>query len=200
MRRNQLFPAWSVAKGAAVKSGAAKAPKNRKPFAPLLMKNSLSFLVAAACGLLVSDALGETSETPAPPAGQASAAQSEASEKTAPASDDRDSAEAAKEAHIRPASAPVAMKTPPPALRPETKPTAPAQGLVWVPGHWVAVKGEWHWTAGVWSVPATPISVWIEARYDAKTNEWTPGYWQPDREQPYDTEAPLVDQSNRVKF
>jgi hypothetical protein len=73
-----------------------------------------------------------------------------------------------------------AMDTPPPAPRPETKPGAPAEGMVWVAGHYMPVKGEWRWVNGEWAVPATPISVWIPARYDAEQKKWAPGYWQPD--------------------
>jgi len=42
------------------------------------------------------------------------------------------------------------------------------------------VKGVWRWVNGEWAVPATPISVWISANYDAKEKKWSPGYWQPD--------------------
>ena len=168
------------------------------------MKAPLPLVVLVTCGLFVANSFGETSaesatasDTPKHP----SPSQKSTAQKPSPASYDDAAAEAAKAAHIRPASAPVATKTPPPAPREETKPPAPAQGLVWVPGHWAPAKGEWQWTAGTWSIPATPISVWIEARYDSETREWTPGYWQPDREQPYEEEeAPLIDQSNRVKF
>src|SRR5688572_4851481 len=40
------------------------------------------------------------------------------------------------------------MATPPPALRPETKPAAPAGNYVWVPGHYVPLNDEWRWVAG----------------------------------------------------
>jgi hypothetical protein len=75
----------------------------------------------------------------------------------------------------------ITMPTPPPAPRPEKKPTAPTGNFVWVPGHYVPLKDEWHWVAGEWGVPATPSSVWIESTYDPKTKSWSPGYWQPDR-------------------
>lgn len=73
------------------------------------------------------------------------------------------------------------ISTPPPPVRPETKPPAPAGLYVWVPGHYAPAKGEWQWIPGEWSVPATPSSVWIEGRYDEKTKRYSPGYWQPDR-------------------
>ncbi len=82
------------------------------------------------------------------------------------------------------------MAAPPPAPRPETKPAAPAANLVWVPGHYMPVKGQWVWVAGEWSTPATPSSVWIPARYETAEKSWTPGYWQPDRPAPTDPNAP----------
>lgn len=111
-----------------------------------------------------------------------------------------ESIEEAKRAHIRPASAPVEIEPAPPPPHPEKQPASPAAGLVWVPGHWRPVNGEWQWTPGEWRIPATPISVWIEAEYDSATSHWRPGYWQPDRSQPYEMDAPQIDQSNRVKF
>ncbi len=78
------------------------------------------------------------------------------------------------------------MSTPPPLPRAETKSAIPESGFVWVPGHYMPVKGEWRWVRGEWAPPATPESVWIPASYDAKEKKWSPGYWQPDR--PYTPE------------
>jgi hypothetical protein len=89
-------------------------------------------------------------------------------------------------AHIQPAAR--LMATPPPAPRTEVKPSPPDAHSVWVPGHWAPEAGEWKWTAGQWTTPATPTSVWIEAKYDAKTKKWSPGYWQPDRPDSYQNE------------
>jgi hypothetical protein len=97
-------------------------------------------------------------------------------------------AEEARRAHILPTAGPFKMETPPPAPRAETKSPAPAAGYVWIPGHWTPVKGQWQWTPGEWATPATAASVWIEARYDSKTKEWTAGYWQPDRPDSYEPE------------
>ena len=96
--------------------------------------------------------------------------------------------EKAKQEHIA-TQDPFLMDTPPPAPRAEAKPPSPVAGYVWVPGHWVPVKGEWQWIAGVWSVPATPSSLWIPSKYDAKTKKWSAGYWQPDRVQPINPPA-----------
>jgi hypothetical protein len=72
------------------------------------------------------------------------------------------------------------MVEPPPAPRPETKPPAPSATLVWVPGHYMPVEGDWRWVNGEWATPATPISIWIPANYSAAEKKWSPGYWQPD--------------------
>ena len=111
-----------------------------------------------------------------------------------------ESLEEANEKHIRPARTLVTMETPPPGPRTEKKPPLPAPGLVWMPGHWTPVKGEWQWTPGEWGIPATPVSVWIEPRYDAKTKQWRPGYWQPDRAAPYEPEKSQDDHPPTPKF
>lgn len=72
------------------------------------------------------------------------------------------------------------MAEPPPAPRPEMKSETPSPGMVWVPGHYMPVKGQWRWVMGEWAVPALPISVWIPAAYNEKEKKWSPGYWQPD--------------------
>src|SRR5215213_8419583 len=82
---------------------------------------------------------------------------------------DEEKAEA-KRRHIR--SNQLQISTPPPAPREETKPVAPAANYVWKPGHWAVVKGEWQWTPGEWGVPPTPISVWIEPKYEEKEQLW----------------------------
>jgi hypothetical protein len=108
--------------------------------------------------------------------------------------------EEANRKHIRPPTAPVVVDTPPPAPRQEKRPVMTAPGLVWVPGHWVPTKTEWQWVSGEWGVPATPISVWIEPKYDAKTKQWRPGYWQPDREESYEEEPSQEDRTPTPKF
>jgi hypothetical protein len=142
-------------------------------------------------------------QKPAPtPAEKAKPAASQASSAvTASKQSDADRAlEEANEKHIRPAHTLVAMETPPPSPRTEKEPPLPAPGLVWMPGHWTPVKGEWQWTPGEWGIPATPVSVWIEPRYDAKTKQWRPGYWQPDRAAPYEPEPSHDDHTPTPKF
>jgi hypothetical protein len=94
----------------------------------------------------------------------------------------------AKRAHVQ-ATELVPMLHAPPMAQVEAKPPSPVAGRVWVPGHWVPEKGEWRWTKGEWRLPPTPISVWIEPRYDAKTKQWSAGYWQPDRPDSYEGET-----------
>ena len=121
-------------------------------------------------------------------------------EKIPPGPATSEAIEDANEEHIRPASERHKMETPPPPLRAEKKPPMPAPGLVWVPGHWAPVKGEWQWTPGEWGVPATPISVWIDAKYDSKTKQWHAGYWQPDRPSPHRPDPPERDTTPIPKF
>jgi hypothetical protein len=174
------------------------------------MKTKSSLLISGLCSLLVSAAWAANSPTkpaaatPAPATTSSAASKPStpsAAENDKPAAsrsesadttstDDSKAMEAAKRAHIRPTRNHVKVETPPPPVPEETKPAQPAQGLVWVPGHWTPTKGEWQWAAGEWGIPATPVSVWIEPKYDPQTKEWTAGYWQPDRAEPYSGETP----------
>jgi hypothetical protein len=178
------------------------------------MKTKSFLLISGLCGLLASAAWAEN--TP----GKAATATAPSSATSSPAStaekdkataardtsstDDTKAMEAAKRAHIRPSRNYVKVETPPPPVREETKPPQPTQGLVWVPGHWTPTKGEWKWTVGEWGIPATPVSVWIEPKYDPETKEWTAGYWQPDRTEPYSGEsrheAPREETAPTTKF
>lgn len=110
-------------------------------------------------------------------------------EKTAGELEASKATEKANHEHVR-AADPFTMEVPPPAPRPETPQPAPGAGYVWVPGHWTPVKGEWQWTQGEWGVPATPSSIWIPSKYDAKTKKWSAGYWQPDRVQAIEPPPP----------
>ena len=120
--------------------------------------------------------------------------------KTPPSLAESKAIEEAKREHVRGDTDQVRMDTPPPPLRTEKKSPLPAPGLVWVPGHWTPVEGKWQWTAGEWGIPATPVSVWIDASYDPKTKHWSPGYWQPDRIQPYESEKSDKEQPATQKF
>lgn len=164
-----------------------------------IMKTTASFVAFTVGSLLVSVAFGANTPPAAPaPSPKSSAVASDQPspatppEKLSPPLAESKATEKAIQHHIRRAD-PSVMETPPPAPRAETKPESPSAGLVWVPGHWAAVKGEWQWNAGMWSIPATPSSIWIPAKYDVKTKQWSAGYWQPDRPQPIEPQLPAKD-------
>ncbi len=153
------------------------------------MKTPASLVIAGLCSLLVVNA----------------SAQSPAAEPAAPTPEspalaaDKAAKEAAK-AHIRPAADRFIMAVPPPPARTEAKTPPPVGNFVWVPGHWAPKDGEWQWVAGTWGIPATPASVWIDAKYDAKTKRWSPGYWQPDRPYAPEPDSPPKDPPAPAKF
>ena len=192
------------------------------------MKTTTPLVIVGLCGFLASSAWSaESSPKPAPPAGTSEAqpaapppshrssaelkkagaekkpvvdAQPVAPEKLPPELAASKAIEAANEEHIEPVRDRFTMETPPPPARAEKKPSIPASGMVWVPGHWVPVKGEWQWRPGEWGVPATPISVWIDAKYDPKTKQWSQGYWQPDRPAPHQPEPVEKETTPTAKF
>lgn len=105
--------------------------------------------------------------------------------------DDQVRQEAVKH-HIRPAAQRFAIATPPPAPRAEVKPIAPAPDQVWKAGYWAVVDKAWKWTPGEWGTPPVASSVWIEGKYDPKTQQWSPPYWQPDRPSPSEEVPPTA--------
>ena len=155
----------------------------------IFFRSPLVFVIGFVFGLLAANALsaekGEKPAVPAPPAAEASSAKTTAkeNEKKSPAAaiEDEKAAATAARRHILPPPDPFLIAVPPPSARAETKTPAPAANLVWRPGHWAPVKGEWQWVAGDWAPPPLPSSVWIEGEYDPKAQRWNPGYWQPDR-------------------
>lgn len=73
----------------------------------------------------------------------------------------------------------------PPPLREDAAPgQPPAQGAVWVEGHW-AWNGRWVWTPGAWKQPREghvwepPVCVAVEGDY-----RFYPGYFRPTEEPP----------------
>lgn len=184
------------------------------------MKMKSSFLIAGLCSLAGSFASAAEPARPATaaepaakrpestptaaatvdPAKKSETVSPSAKKETPPSLTESKAIESAKREHVRPENEQVKIDTPPPGARTEKKPPATNAGLVWVPGHWIPVKGEWHWVPGEWGVPATPVSVWIEAGYDAKAKQWSPGYWQPDRLQPYEPEQPEKESPPPQKF
>lgn len=191
------------------------------------MKMKTSLVIVGLCGLVASTgwSADENRKSPAPadskakpvapasssPSGTPAAEPAAQKAKTSPSEATQPgklpselaaskAVEEANKEHIRPASERFKMETPPPAPRAEKKPPMPAPGMVWVPGHWASVKGEWQWTPGEWGIPATPISVWIDAKYDPKTKQWHAGYWQPDRPSPHRPDPPERDTTPVPKF
>lgn len=186
------------------------------------MKPSATLATIGLCGVFAVSAFGNSSdakpasakEKPARPSEASPHVTSEKATAGKPATAARDvsktliagsdaeakATEEAKSAHIRPGAELHPMETPPPPPRQEEKPASPAGGLIWVPGHWRPVKGEWTWVKGEWGFPPTPVSVWIEPRYDPVTKQWSAGYWQPDREEPYAEETPEETPLPVVKF
>lgn len=146
------------------------------------MKKRTSLVIIGLSGLWASILVG-ANNPPGPPSDRAASkplppelAESKATEKTIAA-------------HIKSPHTPMVIATPPPSPRTEKKLPAPADGYVWVPGHWRPVVGQWQWTQGEWATPATPVSVWMEPTYDSKTEQWSSGYWQPDRAESYETDT-----------
>lgn len=145
--------------------------------------------VAGLCAVLAVSSFGaESLGTPTPPV-QAALPPATVPATAPSALADRALAEA-KRRHIQPVADSLRMALPPPPPRTEIKIASPATNHVWKPGHWAPVKGKWQWVAGEWGVPPTPISVWIEGKYNDKDGRWSPGYWQPDRPAPAETESP----------
>ena len=169
----------------------------RVNFVPLPMKLKIQVLLAVLCGGLAAFGLsqamrGATESSPTRPAEKSSLAPA-----SAPALTRAEALKIIAESRLyvaHPQAQPenstraeplvttpaFDMNNPPPAPRTETKPPTPAPGLVWAAGHYMPVKGVWRWVNGEWAAPATPISVWIPANYNAKKKKWSPGYWQPD--------------------
>ena len=157
-----------------------------EPLSPYIMKTKPWWSIVLMAGAFTTAApaagdapKGSTEATPKPA--------KKAAQKLSPPVAAKKATEEAKRVHVQ--GDLVAMSTPPPPARAETKTSAAATGQVWVPGHWAPVKGEWQWTPGQWQIPPTPVSVWIDSKYDAKTKQWSAGYWQPDRPESYESET-----------
>lgn len=155
------------------------------------MKTKLGLFLAGLCASVATIVMGEefraaspsstSSADSAPALTLAEAQKTIAAARRYVAHPSPEEKETERRAEPRVTSPDFEIAQPPPAPRPETKPTQPVTGYVWVPGHYMPLKGEWRWVKGEWAVPATPASVWIPARYDEQEKKWSPGYWQPDR-------------------
>ncbi len=181
------------------------------------MKKRTSLVIVGLCGLWVFPIFGANTppappvEAPAPkPAPLPSPAIPSVEKKLPPLQEavpskplppelaESKATEQAIAAHIKSPRTPVPIAAPPPSPRAEKKLPAPAEGYVWVPGHWRPVAGQWQWTAGEWATPATPASVWMEPSYDPKAKQWSSGYWQPDRAESYETDTAPKDAPSSV--
>jgi hypothetical protein len=80
---------------------------------------------------------------------------------------------------VAPAPAPVVVATvqPPPA-QVETVPPAPAADMIWTPGYWNFVNGQYVWVAGRYE-PAKIGYVWAPNRWEHVNGRWqmTGGAW-----------------------
>lgn len=169
------------------------------------MKKRISLVIVSLCGFWASTLIGADTPPAAPPDTSApkppplpSPAIPSAEKKLPPTTEavpskplppelaESKATEKAIAAHIKSPRTPVTIAVPPPLPLVEKKLPAPAEGFVWVPGHWRPVAAQWQWTPGEWATPATPVSVWIEPSYDPKTRQWISGYWQPDRAESYE--------------
>jgi hypothetical protein len=75
--------------------------------------------------------------------------------------------------------APVVVREAPPPRRVivERHAPAPAQGYVWVEGHYVW-EGRWTWVEGAWVQPPQPGAYWVDGRWDGPSQQWVEGHWE----------------------
>ena len=88
----------------------------------------------------------------------------------------------------------------PPAPKEEVQDAAPADGLVWVKGHWEWSVAEevWIWVGGVWVEPPDDGATWVDPEYEDNNGDWmyAPGYWKwsdtgaPETEEPTTPKLP----------
>ena len=77
---------------------------------------------------------------------------------------------------------PVYVRTPPPAVRVETKADPPSSVHVWIDGYWDYNSAEdgWEWREGSWQIPPDEGVTWQTPSYeDRGEGNWVyvPGYW-----------------------
>jgi len=77
------------------------------------------------------------------------------------------------------ASRTVYVRTPPPKVIVEVRPTPPVRGAIWVAGHWEWRRGKYVWVKGRWVKPR-PGYVWVPGRWVRKHRGWVwvPGHWK----------------------
>lgn len=51
-------------------------------------------------------------------------------------------------------------------------PPAPAQGYVWMGGHWDSDAGQWKWVAAHWELPPSTSATWIGGHWVPEAGKW----------------------------
>jgi hypothetical protein len=49
---------------------------------------------------------------------------------------------------------------------------APAQGYVWMSGHWVSEGGQWKWVAAHWDLPPSQSATWVGGHWVSPAGKW----------------------------
>jgi hypothetical protein len=80
--------------------------------------------------------------------------------------------------------APIVVHRAPPRHVVERIPVSAGPGLVWVAGHYTWRNTEWFWMPGAWVRPPQPAAVWVESRFDERSQSWVDGYWSVPAAQP----------------
>jgi hypothetical protein len=73
----------------------------------------------------------------------------------------------------------VYIGTPPPPLRYEVVPVAPAPGYVWIGGYWGVEGNRYVWVPGRWQRPPYGGAYWYHPHYDHYDKGWEyhEGHW-----------------------
>lgn len=75
------------------------------------------------------------------------------------------------------APAPIIVRRAPPRPIAERVIVSPGPGYVWIAGHNSWTGSQWVWTPGMWVMPPQPSAVYVEGRWDERTQNWIDGYW-----------------------
>lgn len=49
---------------------------------------------------------------------------------------------------------------------------APAQGYVWMSGHWNSDNGQWKWVAAHWELPPSRSAAWVSGHWVSSNGNW----------------------------
>ncbi len=49
---------------------------------------------------------------------------------------------------------------------------APAQGYVWMSGHWDSDGGQWKWVAAHWDLPPSRSATWVSGHWVSSAGKW----------------------------